>query len=217
MRKLIVNEFMSLDGVVQSPGSADEDPSGGFKNGGWHMKYVDDVTREWVVRTVTGAGGFLLGRRTYEIFAGYWPKAPKEEQVLADPLNSRPKYVASRRHKGPLSWQNSKVLEGDAADAVAALKREEGGDLVVFGSSDFVHTLVERQLVDEFRLMIVPVVLGGGKRLFRDDGVLRSLRLVYGQPTTTGAFLATYAAPEPQLQIPVEGLHDQRRQPTTRA
>jgi dihydrofolate reductase len=193
MRKVIVNEFLSLDGVAQAPGAADEDTTGGFEHGGWHMRYFDDLSQKWVLEGLTQAGGFLLGRRTYEIFAAYWPNAPEEEQVVARPLNTLPKYVASTTLTEPLEWQNSTVLQGDVAQAVTALKREDGTDLHVIGSTNLVQTLIEHDLVDEFRVMIDPVTLGGGKRIFRDDGALRPLRLVDGQVTTTGAFLATYA------------------------
>jgi dihydrofolate reductase len=193
MRKVIANEFMSLDGVVQAPGGADEDTSGGFEHGGWHMPYFDDLSQKWVLESIVEAGGFLLGRRTYEIFAAYWPKAPEEEQVIAQPLNTKPKYVASTTLREPLEWENSTVLQGDVAEAVAALKHEDGADVHVIGSADLVRTLIAQGLVDEFRLMIDPVMLGGGKRIFRDDGSLRPLRLVHGEVTTTGAILATYA------------------------
>jgi dihydrofolate reductase len=193
MRKVIANEFMSLDGVVQAPGGADEDTSGGFEHGGWHLRYFDDLSQKWVLESIVEAGGFLLGRRTYEIFAAYWPKAPEEEEVIAQPLNTKPKYVASTTLTKPLEWQNSTVLQGDVAEAVAALKQEDGADVHVIGSAELVRTLIEQGLVDEFRLMIDPVLLGGGKRIFRDDGSLRPLRLVHSEVTTTGAILATYA------------------------
>ncbi len=193
VRELIVTEWMSLDGVVQAPGAADEDPTGGFRHGGWHLRYFDDRSREWVVGNLTAAGGLVLGRRTYESFAAHWPNAPDEEQALARPLNSLPKYVASTTLTEPLEWQNSFLLQGDVAEAVAALKRGGGAPLLVIGSTGLVRTLIEHDLVDEFRLMIDPVVLGGGKRIFRDDGEIRTLRLVDGQVTSTGAMLATYA------------------------
>ena len=196
MRKVIVNEWMSLDGVVQAPGAADEDTSGGFEHGGWHLPYFDDLSQKSVVENLTEAGGFLLGRRTYENFAGYWPNASEEEQVVAEPLNTKPKYVASTTLKEPLEWQNSMLLAGDVAEAVRALKAEDGADLHVIGSTELVQTLIEHDLVDEFRVMIDPIVLGGGKRIFRDDGALRPLRLVDSQVTTTGAILATYAPAE---------------------
>lgn len=199
MRKVIASEWMTLDGVVQSPSGPDEDPSGGFAHGGWHMRFADETFMRWVVETVTEAGGYLFGRRTYEIFAAYWPTASADEQVLAVPLATRPKHVASRTLAGPLAWQNSTLLRGDVAEAVAALKAEEGGDLLVVGSTELVQTLLAHGLVDELRLIIDPVVVGGGKRLFRDDGALRRFRLVHSRQTSTGALIVTYAA------LPAEG------------
>jgi dihydrofolate reductase len=197
MRRLIVNEFMSLDGVVQAPGAADEDTSGGFKHGGWNMRYMEDeLARRWALASIVEAGGFLLGRGTYEIFAAYWPNASEEEQVIAEPLNTKPKHLASTTLGEPLGWQNTTLLKGDVADAVAALKQEDGDDLHVIGSPHLVQTLTEHDLVDEFRVMIDPLLVGGGKRLFRDDGALRPLRLVDTQVTGSGAILATYAPAE---------------------
>ena len=196
MGKVIVQEWMTLDGVVQAPGAADEDTTGGFKYGGWHLRYFDDISQKWVVEDLAAAGGFLLGRRTYEGFAAHWPNASEEEQVVAQPLNTRPKYVASRTLTEPLAWQNSTVLQGDVVKAVAALKQEDGGDLLVIGSTELVQTLIEHDLVDELQVMIDPLIVGGGKRIFRDDGALRPLRLVDSKVTTTGAILATYAPAE---------------------
>jgi dihydrofolate reductase len=194
MRKVIANEFMSLDGVSQAPGAADEDRSGGFAHGGWHMRYMEDeLARRWVLDSIFEAGAFLLGRRTYELVATYWPNAPEEEQVVAEPLNTKPKYVVSTTLQEPLEWENSTLVEGDVAAAVTALKQEDGGDLHVIGSTQLAQTLIEHDLVDELRLMIDPVVLGGGKRIFRDDGLLRPLQLTDGQVTSMGAILATYA------------------------
>lgn len=192
MRKLIVTEWMTLDGVVQAPGDPDEDRAGGFEHGGWHLRYSDDISRDWVIQNLTEAGGFVLGRRTYESFAPHWPNAPAEEQVIAEPLNSRPKFVASTTLTEPLEWENSTLLKSDVPEAVAELKRQDGSDLLVIGSSELVQTLIARELVDEFRLMIDPLLAGGGKRIFAGDGVLRPLRLIELQPTTTGAVLATY-------------------------
>jgi dihydrofolate reductase len=183
--------------VVQAPGAADEDPSGGFGHGGWSLPYFDEVAMKWAVENVAAAGGYLLGRRTYEVFAAHWPTASEAEQPLAEPLNTKPKYVASTTLSEPLEWRNSTVLEGDVAGAVAALKQQEdGGDLLVIGSPQLVQTLVGQDLVDEFRVMIDPLVVGGGKRLFGDDGALRRLRLLDSQVTTTGAILATWAPGE---------------------
>lgn len=193
MRKVIAIEWMSLDGVVQAPMYPDEDTSGGFQHGGWHARYFDPESMGWVEENIHAAGGLLLGRRTYETFAAYWPKVPEAEQELARPMNTLPKYVASRTLSGPLSWRNSNVLGSDLASAVTALKREGGKDLYAIGSTGLVQSLVALGLVDEFRLMIDPVFLGGGKRFFRDDGVLRPLRLVSSRATSTGAILATYA------------------------
>jgi dihydrofolate reductase len=194
MRNLIVNEWMTLDGVVQAPSYTDEDATGGFTHGGWHTRYFDELSMNWVIDTVRGAGGFLLGRGTYEMFAAHWPNAPEDQQVLAEPLNALPKYVASTALDEPLGWQNSRLLRGDIGEAVRALKAEDGHDLHVIGSPGLVPTLIARGLVDELQLMIDPVVVGGGKRLFRDDGVRWPLRQVDCKVTTTGAIIATYAA-----------------------
>jgi dihydrofolate reductase len=196
MRKVIVNEFMTLDGIMQAPGGEDEDTSGGFAHGGWHLQYFDELAEKWVLRGITEAGGFLLGRRTYEIFAAYWPNASEEEQVIAEPLNTKPKYVASTTLTEPLEWQNSTLLQGDVPRAVSALKQGDGADVHVIGSTQLVQTLIEHDLVDELRLMIDPLLLGGGKTIFRDDGALRPLRLVDSQVTSTGVILATYVPSE---------------------
>jgi dihydrofolate reductase len=193
MRKLVVNEWMSLDGVVQAPAMKDEDPSGGFAHGGWHVQYFDDESRKWVLDSVANAGGYLLGRRTFEAFAGYWPHAPEDARDLAEPLNSLPKHVASRSLSGPLEWENSSVLEGDLVASVTRLKEQDGADLRVIGSASLTRDLVANDLVDEFWLMIDPLVLGGGKRFLNDDGVKRALRLDDCRATSTGAILAVYA------------------------
>ena len=193
MRKVVVNEFMSLDGVVQAPGGEDEDADGGFRHGGWHMVYADDLGHEWVLEYIEGAGGFLLGRRTYEIFAGYWPSAPEDQQVIAEPLNTKPKHVATTTLSDPLEWQSSTVLQGELTEAVTALKQEDGGDLHVIGSAQLVRSLLEHDLVDELRLSIDPLIVGGGKGIFPADGTLRPLRLVGSEVTSTGVILATYA------------------------
>jgi dihydrofolate reductase len=193
MRQVVAYEWMSLDGVVQAPSYADEDPSGGFAHGGWHRRYLDDIAKNWVVDGLRQAGGFLFGRRTYDVFAAHWPKAGEEEQALAQPLNAKPKYVASTTLTEPLGWQHSTLLKGDVAAAVAALKRQDGGNLHVIGSTRLVRTLIEQELVDEFQLMIDPIVLGGGKRIFGDGGPARPLRLVRSNVTTTGAIIATYS------------------------
>jgi len=193
MRKVIVFEFMSLDGVVQAPAYADEDTSGGFKHGGWHPPYLDERSMNWVVENVSQAGGFLLGRRTYDVFAAHWPKASPEEQALAEPFNTLPKYVASRTLREPLGWQNATLLNGQLAESVSALKREAGNHLLLIGSTELAAALLQHDLVDELRLMIDPIILGGAKRFFRDDGECRRLTLVSSETTPTGAILTTYA------------------------
>ena len=217
MRKVIAFEWMSLDGVVQAPAYADEDTSGGFQHGGWHLRYFEERSMRWVVENVSGAGGFLLGRRTYDVFAAHWPKASQEEQALAQPLNSLPKYVASRTLKEPLAWHNSMLLDGPISDSVAKLRREDGGNLLVIGSTELVATLLAHDLVDELRLMIDPVILGGGKRFFRDDGVCLPLALSTSETTPTGAILTTYTrsradAPGGASAVPLpRPPHDGRR------
>jgi dihydrofolate reductase len=155
MRKLIVNEWMSLDGVVQAPGAPDEDTTGGFEHGGWHPRYFDDISRNWVVKNLTDAGGFLFGRRTYEGFAGHWPHASEEEQPVAQPLNTRPKYVASTTLTDPLKWQNSTVLQGAGAEAVAALegggRRQPPGDRQPEVGSDTDRTRPHRRAPSDDR------------------------------------------------------------------
>lgn len=192
MPKIIVNEFLSLDGVMQAPGAEDEDRSGGFEHGGWQLQYFDDIFGEAIVSGFKDAGGFVFGRKTWEVFADYWPTAPEEEQVIARPLNSLPKYVASRTLKEPLRWENSTLITGDIADGVRKLKKGSGKDLLVIGSGELVQTLIENDLVDEFRLMIHPLVLGGGKRLFRDGKPKRPLELVDSKATTKGVLITTY-------------------------
>jgi dihydrofolate reductase len=194
MRKVIVQEFLALDGTAQAPGGPEEDTSGGFEHGGWQMQYLDeDVGMDWVRQGIDDAGAYLLGRRTYEIFAGYWPTNPEAPPDIAEQLNTKPKHVASTTLTGPLEWENASVLEGDVPGAVAALKDEDGGDLLVMGSTVLVQSLIQHGLVDEFRLVTDPLLVGGGKRIFPDDGVLRPLRLVDHQATSTGAIIATYA------------------------
>ena len=196
MRKLIVSEFLTLDGVMQAPGGADEDRSGGFEHGGWQQSYIDDVFGNVIVEGITGASGFVLGRKTFEIFAGYWPTAPDEEKVIADPLNNLPKFVASRTLREPLQWNNSTLIMGDLAEGVKKLKQEPGNHLLVIGSGDLVQTLIREDLVDEYRLRIHPLVLGSGARLFREDSQKRPLTLVDSTTSSTGVVLATYRPAE---------------------
>jgi dihydrofolate reductase len=196
MRKLIVYEFLTLDGVMQAPGGKDEDRSGGFEHGGWQQPYFDEVFAEAVTTGLAEAGGFVLGRRTWEIFAAYWPTAPVEERSVADPLNTLPKYVASRTLSESLGWSNSTLIAGDLAEGVRRLKSESGKDLQLFGSGNLMQTLMRDDLIDEYRLMIHPVVLGSGARLFRDGNPRRPLALTDSKTSTTGVLIATYRPTE---------------------
>jgi dihydrofolate reductase len=190
MRKLTVSEFVSLDGVMQAPGGADEDTEGGFRHGGWQMGYFDDVAGERIGASMAQTGAFLLGRRTYEIFASYWP-TQSDDDPFAKIVNGLPKYVASTTLGEPLAWQNSTLLQGDVAKAVAELKEGEGGNVVVLGSGGLVQTLYENDLVDEYALMIHPIVLGSGKKLFREVP-RKPLKLADSVTTSTGVVMATY-------------------------
>ncbi|HAM26701.1 MAG TPA: deaminase [Microbacteriaceae bacterium] len=192
MRTLVATEWMTLDGGIQSPSYPDEDTEGGFAHGGWHSQYFDDVSMSRVIASVKTADSYLFGRRTYEVFAAHWPHASAEEQTLAQPLNSRPKYVASTTLTEPLGWRNSTLLRGDLGTSVRTLKQTGNGELLVIGSPDLVQSLLDEDLVDEFRLMIDPIVLGSGKRLFAAASQTRPLRLIESQQTSTGAILATY-------------------------
>jgi dihydrofolate reductase len=191
MAKLIVVEQVSLDGVMQAPGGPDEDRSQGFEHGGWAMPYFDEVAGEEAGKSMAETGAFLFGRRTYEIMAAYWPEQP-EDDMFAKVLNSLPKYVASTTLSEPLAWSGSTLLKGDVAAAVAELKEGQDGTIVVLGSGQLARTLIEHDLVDEYVLTIHPLLLGGGKRLFDEDGAKRPLRMVDTKTSTTGVILATY-------------------------
>jgi dihydrofolate reductase len=191
MRKLILTEFISLDGVMQGPGGPDEDRSGGFEHGGWQMPFFDDVMGKEADEGMGSAGAMLLGRKTYEIFAAYWPNQP-DDAPFASFLNSIPKYVVSGTLKEPLEWVNSTLIKGDVAEEVRKLKEEPGKDISVLGSGDLAQTLMEHGLVDEYALWIHPLVLGSGKRVFREGGPKISLSLVDSKTSGTGVLLLTY-------------------------
>ena len=191
MRKLIVNEFISLDGVTQAPGSPDEDREGGFAHGGWQIPYFDQVFGEVAAEGIAEAGAYLFGRKTYQIMAAFWPTQP-DDDMFAATLNGLPKYVASTTLSEPLEWQNSTLLQGDVAKAVTELKEQDGGNIVVLGSGELVQTMMENDLVDEFGLMIHPIVLGSGKLLFKDGSPKRPLRLTRSTTSSTGVVIASY-------------------------
>ncbi|HEV2873503.1 MAG TPA: dihydrofolate reductase family protein [Thermoleophilaceae bacterium] len=186
MRILAVNTFMSLDGVMQAPGGPEEDPTGGFTHGGWGVNYFDD---EMMERMSEGDPyELLLGRGTYEIFAAHWPY---DEGPIADQLNGTRKHVASTTLE-QLEWNNSTLIEGDVAEYVVALKNEDGPEIQVHGSPGLIQTLLEHDLVDEFRLWIFPVVIGSGKRFFGDGTIPAGLKLVDSKVSKTGVTINTY-------------------------
>lgn len=189
MRKLTVNTFVSLDGVMQGPGGPEEDPTGGFTHGGWNVTFWDDVMGQAMGKVFQEPYELLLGRKTYEIFAAHWPHLTGDP--VADALNSMTKYVASRTLR-EVTWSGSVLLQGDAGKAVAALKNQDGPDLQVQGSSQLIQTLLEHDLVDEFGVWTFPVLLGRGKRLFGDGTQPGGLRLVDSQASTTGVMIARY-------------------------
>ena len=194
MRKLIVVEYASLDGVVQAPGHAAEDVADGFAQGGWTGPFMPDH-RRYNTELYQTAGAFLLGRLTYEIFAAYWPTVTDEDDEIARALNGLPKYVASTTLDGA-GWQPTTVLEGDLAGEVATLKAAPGRPILVVGSSGLAQALMRHGLVDEYQLWLHPVVLGGGKRLFRDGGPPATLRLVDSRTTGSGLVILTYQTQE---------------------
>jgi dihydrofolate reductase len=189
MRKLIVQTFLTLDGVMQAPGGPGEDDDGGFAYGGWSVNYWDDQMGQVMGEATSRPFAMVLGRRTYDIMAAYWPTAPQE--TGAKVFNDATKYVATHRPLTP-EWSNSVQIEGDAADGLAALKAEDGPELQVHGSANLIQTLLAHNLVDQFRLWVFPVVIGSGKRLFADGTVPSGLRLVDHKVSTTGVVMGTW-------------------------
>jgi dihydrofolate reductase len=189
MRKLIVGTFLTLDGVMQAPGGPEEDDSDGFTLGGWSVNYWDDKMAQVMGESMSSRFDLLLGRKTYDIFAAYWPNAP--EEAGGKPLNDATKYVVSRSHP-KLEWSESVLIEGDAAEGIAALKSGDGPELQVHGSGNLIQTLMRHNLVDEYRLWIFPVVIGSGKRLFSDGTIPAGLKLVDSTVSTTGVVIGIY-------------------------
>ena len=189
MRRLIVTTFLTLDGVVQAPGGPGEDDSGGFALGGWSVNYWDDLMGQVMDGIMGKPFDLVLGRKTYDIFAAYWPNAP--EETGGKPLNDATKYVASRGHP-TLEWKESVLIEGDAAEGVAALKEGSGPELQVHGSGNLIQTLMRHRLVDEYHLWVFPLVIGSGKRLFADGAIPSALKLVDSTVSTTGVVIGTY-------------------------
>src|SRR5688572_3746653 len=191
MRKLVVGTFLTLDGVMQAPGGPNEDRDGGFQHGGWLVPYFDEKFGEIMTEWTRRAGAFLLGRKTYEMFAASWPNSTDPADEIATALNTRPKFVASRT-LDKLTWSNSHLLKGDVGKEVAKLKAQEGGEIQVHGSSNLLQTLLRHDLIDTFRIWQFPVVVGTGKRLLGEGTMPGTLKLVDTQLSTTGAVLHVY-------------------------
>src|SRR3954447_14802310 len=187
--RLTMQTFLTLDGVMQAPGGPGEDDDGGFPHGGWSVNYWDDQMGEVMDAAMSAPFDLLLGRRTYDIFAAFWPNAP--EEAGGKPLNDATKYVASRGTPS-LPWERSVQIEGDVADGVARLKKDDGPELQVHGSGNLIQTLMANGLNDEYRLWVFPVVLGSGKRLFADGTIPAALRLTDSKVSTTGVVIGTY-------------------------
>lgn len=190
MRKIVVTNNVSLDGVMQAPGRPDEDTRGGFVRGGWAVPYNDPVMGRVMGQGMARTGALLLGRRTYADFAGYWPR--QRDNPFTPVLDALPKYVASTTLEEPLPWVNSVLLKGDAVEAVAELKAQPGPDIAVLGSGELVRSLRRHGLIDEYVLLVHPLVLGAGRRFFPDGDVPADLRLIDSVTTTTGVLIATY-------------------------
>ncbi len=190
MRKLVVVEFVTLDGVMQGLGSPDEDRDGGFEHGGWSAPYFDDVQGAAAVEGLKSTTAYIFGRRTYEKMLAYWPSQPDENPMAAH-LNATPKYLATRTLSS-LTWSNAHVLAGELVPAVQDLKAQSEGNIVVLGSGVLVQELIANDLVDGYCLFVHPLLLGTGKRLFREMDRPRRLRLVDCTPTTTGVLMLTY-------------------------
>jgi dihydrofolate reductase len=190
MSKVVVTNNVTLDGVMQAPGRPDEDVRGGFDRGGWARPYNDAVMGRVMGEGMAKSGALLFGRRTYEDFASVWPH--QKDNRFTEVLDRVQKYVASTTLCEPLPWKNSTLLEGDAADAVAELRKQPGPDLVILGSGELIQSLRRRNLIDEYVLLIHPLILGSGRRLFPDGTPPADLRMVQSVTTTTGVIIATY-------------------------
>ncbi|MEU3449277.1 dihydrofolate reductase family protein [Streptomyces thermolilacinus] len=196
MAQLTLTTLLSLDGVMQAPGGPDEDRSGGFDRGGWVVPYADDDMGRFMSEVYGRADAFLLGRRTYEIFASYWPKVTDPDDPIAGPLNRLPKHVVSRTLR-TVEWDNSHLVEGDLGEVVARLKEGPGREVQVHGSARLAQGLIAHGLVDALNLVVFPVFLGKGRRLFPDGGVPTAYELTGHRTTSTGATIQTYRTAGP--------------------
>lgn len=190
MSRIVIFESVTLDGVMQAPGRPDEDRRGGFAYGGWAVPYADPDMGRVAAESMATTEALLFGRHTYEDFYSVWPN--QTDNPFTEVLNNTQKYVASTTLAEPLPWQNSALLQGDAADAVARLREQPGKNIVILGSGELVRSLMPHGLIDEYMLLIHPLVLGSGQRLFPDGGAFTALQLVDARPTSTGVVIATY-------------------------
>ena len=198
MTNLVMNAFLTLDGVMQAPGGPDEDRSSGFPHGGWQSPYAEEAMGRLVTEGIADADGFLLGRKTYDIFSSYWPKITEPGNAIAAALNSRPKYVVSRSLER-VTWNNSKLIQGDVVAELQKLRREPGRSVHTWGSTDLAQTLLQHDLVDEFRLFVFPVLLGTGKRLFGSGTTPAALKVVESVTTSKGGtYLRLMRAGKPE-------------------
>ncbi len=189
MRQLAALTFVTLDGVMQSPGMPDEDPSGGFTQGGWAAPYWEGTMAQVERHAMSEPYDMVLGRTTYDIFAGHWPKAPKS--ALSDRLNAACKYVATS-DPDSLKWENSHPITGNIAERFRSLKKQDGPLLQVHGSARLIQTLMAHELIDEYRLWVFPVITGGGKRLFEDGSTPSQLKLTRSEPSENGTMMQFY-------------------------
>ena len=194
MSKIVVTNHLTLDGVMQAPAGPDEDRRGGFEHGGWAAPNNDEVMGRVMGEGMSQGGSLLLGRWTYEAFHAFWPH--QKDNPYTEVLNNTQKYVASTTLAEPLPWMNSTLLEGDVGEAVARLKEQSDKDIVVLGSGELIQSLMRDNLIDEYLLLIHPVVLGSGRRLFPDGSPFADLRLVDSVTTTTGVVIARYQSAE---------------------
>lgn len=197
MRKIVTNTFVTLDGVMQAPGGPEEDPTGGFEYGGWSVNYWDEMMAKVIMEVMANPFDLLLGRKTYDIFAAHWPFVKNDPDKLnamaADILNSARKYVVSRTLV-KADWENSTLIKGDAAREIIALKKQDGPEIQVHGSSNLIQTLLKNDLIDGFRVWTFPLAIGNGKRLFGNGTIPVGLKLLDCKVSTTGAIIATYAS-----------------------
>jgi dihydrofolate reductase len=190
-RRVIVNNNVTLDGVMQAPARPDEDTRGGFKHGGWATPYFDDIMGKEASEAIGKGTEFLIGRRTYEDFVAVWPTMPADNP-FTKVMNESTKHVVSSTLDEPLEWEHSELIKGDAIEEIKKLKDEPGPDLVILGSGELIRSLMPADLIDEYRLLIHPLVLGEGIKLFTDDKDFKKLQLLDAKPTTTGVIMATY-------------------------